>query len=193
MKFIKLHQYLGAMRVAIIGIFTLGGVAISAQEIDDNTGAETQEVIRIEEIVVRVERTLFRMRAQIEYAKEELFSTYNDFNEIDDFDVDCGQSNWSNTRIQQQECWPVFFQKLVAENSQEAMDYGYPLVPVGQLATLYNDKFDALRSNLAKVASEKPQVAKAIVTLETLEQAYKTKREACMEQPAFLFVLRRCP
>jgi len=174
--------------------------AAAAQEPDDTIDSTpqtasqptSQEVITIEEIVVTAERSFYRLNVQIEYAKEKLYSVYNDLNELDEFDVDCRTSNWTHTRIQEQICWPVFFDRIVAENSQDSFNGLDLIMPVGHLKTQYQNKFDELRTNIAKVASENPEATAALMELGKLEEALRRKREECLEQPALLFFLRLC-
>jgi hypothetical protein len=80
----------------------------------------------------------------------------------------------------------------VAENSQDSLiGIGF-LIPAGELANLYAERFDELRVNLEKVAGEPPPVADAMMELGKLEQALALKREECMRKPAFLLIFRRC-
>ena len=151
------------------------------------------QVVNIEQITVTGQRSFFSLRAQIEDAKEALYSTYNDLNLNDEFDVNCKQSDWTGTHIREQVCWPVFFENAVSENSQDFMRGIAVLEPVGQLQTRYQGKFEELRANIVKVASENPEVEDALLELGTLEAAYEKKREECMEQNPLLLIFRICP
>lgn len=151
-----------------------------------------QRTITLEQITVTGQRSFFSLRAQIEDAKEALYSSYNDLNLDDDLDVNCRQSDWTGTHIREQVCWPVFFERAVSENSQDYLRGIAILEPVSQLQSQYQSRFEDLRSNLVKVASENPEVEDALMELGTLEAAYEKKREECMEQTPFLLIFRIC-
>ena len=157
-------------------------------------GSEPRSQRAIEEITVIGEQSMFLLRARMEAAEEALYSTYNDFNEIDDYRVECRKTNWTHTRIQEQQCWPRFFDRLVAENSQEFFFSGnLDVVPVDQLANQYSDRFAALRANILEVAREHPEVAEALLNKARLEQAYEQRREECLQQEPILLILYWCP
>lgn len=177
----------------VMGIVALGSTALASQDADENNSAEPQNVRTIEEITVQADRSFFLLRAQLEFAKEKLYSTYNDFNEDDEQDVNCKQTDWTNTHIQEQQCWPVFFEKIVAENTQAAIRGEEFQLTIRQLERQLSKEFEQLRSNIEKVASENPELAESLIELGKLEQDYKRQHEECMKKPAFLLILRRCP
>lgn len=152
----------------------------------------TQKPITIEQIVVTAERSYFALNKQIKVAKNRLYSEYNDLNELDEFDVDCKDPGWTHTRIASEACWPVFFERAVAQNSADAMLGLDVLIPVGQLELQYRKKFEELRANIALVANENPSAGEALMELGRLEAALRSKKEECMEQPAVLFFFRLC-
>ena len=151
-----------------------------------------EPVITIEQITVTGQQTFFSLRAQIEGAKEALYSTYNDLNLDDELDVNCRQSDWTGTHIKEQVCWPVFFENAVSENSQDYLRGIAVLEPVAQLQSQYQGKFDELRANITKVANENPEVEDALMELGALEAAYEKKREECMQQNPLLLIFRVC-
>ncbi|MBT8146053.1 MAG: hypothetical protein KJN90_04325, partial [Gammaproteobacteria bacterium] len=129
-------------------------------------------VISIEQITVTGQRSSYLLRAQIEDAKKSLYSSYNDLNLDDEFDVNCRKSDWTGTHIRQLICWPAFFERAISENSQDFLRGNAVLEPVAQLQTQYQGKFDELRMNLIKVAGENSEVEEALIELGTLEAAY---------------------
>lgn len=120
------------------------------------------------------------------------YSLYNDLNDIDEFDVDCRQSDWAGTHIRQHMCWPQFFTGMTAQNAQDWRFGLNILIPVDQLKTKYEDKFDAARANIRRVAEEHPEAREALLEVGKLQPAAKRKREECLAQPAFLGVFRLC-
>lgn len=186
-------KQLATVLIRVMGIFALSSTALATQDVEESDNAEPQNVRVIEEITVRADRSFFLLRAQLEFAKEKLYSTYNDFNEDDEQDVNCKQTDWTSTRIQEQQCWPVFFEKLVAENTQAALRGEDILMTIRQLERRTTKEFEQLRANIERVAIENPEVAESLIELSELEQDYKRQREECMKKPAFLLILRRCP
>tara|TARA_B100001105_G_scaffold247257_1_gene231758 strand:- start:106 stop:639 length:534 start_codon:yes stop_codon:yes gene_type:complete len=176
----------------MFGLLAPCNAALAAEDTAEENEPENEAVITLEQIIVTGQRSLFLLRAQIESARESLYSSYNDFNVDDEFDVNCQRVTWTGTHIPEQQCWPAFFERLVAENSQDSLiGIGF-LIPAGELANLYAERFDELRVNLEKVAGEPPPVADAMMELGKLEQALALKREECMRKPAFLLIFRRC-
>jgi hypothetical protein len=166
--------------------------SVSSDQQTDTSESVNEAAVSIEQITVTGQRTFFTLRAQIEDAKEALYSSYNDLNIDDELDVNCQPSDWTGTHIKEQVCWPVFFQRAVSENSQDFLRGIAVLEPVAQLQAQYQDRFEDLRANIVKVASENPDVEDALMELGTLEAAYEQKRKECMEQTPFLFIFRVC-
>ncbi|MFP6839000.1 MAG: hypothetical protein VB962_05380 [Pseudohongiellaceae bacterium] len=186
------YKILTSTLIAMFGLLALCNAALAAEDTAEENEPENEAVITLEQIIVTGQRSLFLLRAQIESARESLYSSYNDFNVDDEFDVNCQRVTWTGTHIPEQQCWPAFFERLVAENSQDSLiGIGF-LIPAGELGNLYAERFDELRVNLEKVARETPPVADAMMELGKLEQALALKREECMRKPAFLLIFRRC-
>lgn len=160
----------------------------TAQSVEPNA----EPAVTMEQITVTGQRSFFTLRAQIEDAEKALYSTYNDLNLDDQFDVNCKQSNRTGSYISEQVCWPAFFENAVAENSQDFFLGIAVLEPVAQFKNQYQRQFSALRANILKVAIDNPEVEDALVELGKLEAAYKNKRDECMKQAPVLFIFRIC-
>jgi len=207
--YLKVTHKLPATLLLTLAFVVTGSTAIAQQD-DSSTEQEQTEqtaspeqqtaadettsepAVTLEQITVVGQRTFFSLRAQIEDAKEALYSSYNDLNLDDELDVNCRNSDWTGTHIQEQVCWPVFFENAVSENSQDYLRGIAVLEPVAHLQSQYQQRFEELRANIVKVATENPQVEGALVDLGTLEAAYEKKREECMEQTPFLLIFRIC-
>lgn len=152
------YKILTSTLIAMFGLLALCNAALAAEDTAEENEPENEAVITLEQIIVTGQRSLFLLRAQIESARESLYSSYNDFNVDDEFDVNCQRVTWTGTHIPEQQCWPAFFERLVAENSQDSLiGIGF-LIPAGELANLYAERFDELRVNLEKVARETPRL-----------------------------------
>ena len=152
------YKILTSTLIAMFGLLALCNAALAAEDTAEENEPENEAVITLEQIIVTGQRSLFLLRAQIESARESLYSSYNDFNVDDEFDVNCQRVTWTGTHIPEQQCWPAFFERLVAENSQDSLiGIGF-LIPAGELGNLYAERFDELRVNLEKVAREIPRL-----------------------------------
>lgn len=192
MSMLTHYKILTRTLIAMFGFVALCTAALAAEDTAEENEPEIEAEITLEQIIVTGQRSFFLLRTQIESARESMYSSYNDFNVDDEFDVNCQRVVWTGTHLPEQQCWPEFFVRLVAENSQDSfIGIGF-LVPAGELATVYADRFDALRVNLEKVARENSPVADAMMELGKLEQALALKREECMQKPAFLLIFRLC-
>lgn len=191
---IALNKYkrLAIDSIALIGLMAYSTPVFPTQD-QEAEGSSKSEIREIEEITVSIPRSFYSFRAQLEIAEEKLFSTYNDVNEDDDNDVNCRNSDWTGSHVTEQVCWPVFFEKAVAENTQDAIQGLDVQLSVEQLKRNANREFVALRENIQKVAFENPSVAKALVEFAVLERTYMQRRAECMKKPAVLFIFRRCP
>lgn len=191
---IVLNKYkrLAINSIAMIGLMAYSTTVFPTQD-REAEGRNKSEIREIEEITVSIPRSFYSFRFQLEIAREKLFSTYNDANEDDDNDVNCRKSDWTDTRLNELVCWPVFFEEAVAENAQDAMMGLDLLLTVPQQRRNADREFVALRENIQKVAFENPSVAKALVEFDVLEKTYIQRRAECMKKPAFLFIFRRCP
>ncbi len=186
-------KWLATNFIVLLGFLFHSSAVFPSQDVEDNGGSESQEIVVIEEITVRVPRSFYSLRFQLKEAEKKLYSTYNEVNVDDDNDVNCKKSDWTSTHIIEQVCWPVFFEKLVGEHTQRVM-YGEELpLTVPQLRRDAEKEFAALREHMQMVAFENPSVAKALVEFGTLEQTYRRKRAECMKKPAVLFLFRKCP
>ena len=115
----------------LLGVIAVVSTAALAQDSSDeaNVEAADQDSIEsapkseagppIESIIVTAQQSFFLLNSQIEYATQRLYSVYSDLNEIEEFDVECRSSDWTGTHIKQQECWPAFFDQIVADNAQD--------------------------------------------------------------------------
>lgn len=196
----EIQSFLKIIPGLLLGIIAIASTTASAQDHNDNSSSETQtetqselmKVISIEEITVTAERSFFSLRTQIRDSKEKAFSQYNEVNELDEFDVDCRQSDWTGTHLRNQVCWPAFFEEVVAENTYAHLTYGDMLIPTQQLQNSYREEFSQLREHILTIAIREDSVGEAFLEHGKLKEALKRKREECMQRPAFLFIFRIC-
>ena len=180
---------------SLAGALCLLSSLASAQEPDSQSvsDAVSAGANPIEEITVVGQRSFLTLYNQLETAKIELYSLYNDLNTDDDYDVECKKSNWTHTHIQRLECWPKFITNTMAENAQDtfrgiASAYN---APVNQIEAQYTAELDDLRANILRIAQEHPEVAAWLLELGRVEQSIARKQEECEKDPAFRFLFFR--
>jgi len=191
MNHCKRFQHITAIISLSASILLAGSSPAMSQEPEEAPVPAEQQTITIEEIVVRAQKSSFALRMELENAQDVLYSTYNDFNVNDEFDVYCKDVNWTHTRVRQRLCLPVFFEEAVAEASQWGINYEeFNVVSMSELARTERRRFEELQANILRVANESPEVLDALKEMLTVEEALKRKQQQCMEEPAisFLFI-----
>lgn len=148
--------------------------------------------IRVEEVVISARQSFSSLRAQIDIAEKSLYNTYNDLNDLDEYNVKCRKTDWAGTFIREQMCWPAFLTEMSARNVQDWRRDLDILIPVDHMVLLYGDKMDALRANVRRIAGEYPEAAIALLEVGKLQAAIKRKHDMCMAQKPVLFVFRLC-
>ena len=148
--------------------------------------------IPVEEIVISARQSFSSLRAEIEIAEKSLYNTYNDLNDLVEYNVECRKTDWAGTFIREQMCWPAFLTEMSARNVQDWRRDLDILIPVDHMVLLYGDKMDALRANVRRIAGEYPEAAIALLEVGKLQAAMKRKHDMCMAQKPVLFVFRLC-
>jgi DNA transposition AAA+ family ATPase len=148
--------------------------------------------IPVEEIVISARQSFSSLRTQIDIAEKSLYNTYNNLNDLDEYDVECRKTDWAGTFIREQMCWPAFLTEMSARNVQDWRRDLDILIPVDHMILLYGDKMDVLRANVRRIAGEYPEAAIALLEVGKLQAAIKRKHDMCMAQKPVLFVFRLC-
>ena len=75
--------------------------------------------IPVEEIVISARQSFSSLRTKIDIAEKSLYNTYNNLNDLDEYDVECRKTDWAGTFIREQMCWPAFLTEMSARNVQD--------------------------------------------------------------------------
>lgn len=153
---------------------------------------EIVQSIPIEEIVVTAERRTSTIRAELEQARERFFDDYNELNPNDKYDVDCRTTRWTSSQIPQEFCWPVFLERAVSENLVGAFRGVNLFSPLPVIAKQHGSDYAELRSNVARIANENPEIKESLLEFLRLDAALTRKEQECEERPAFLFIFKLC-
>ena len=149
--------------------------------------------ITIEEIRVTAERSPFVLRRQLEAVTRNFIAGYNDVNHVEEFDIDCKRSNWTHTRIQEQVCMPVFYERALADAAQTAQLTGdFLFTDMSSVSFAVRPKFEQLQNHIVQLALEHPDLVDTLLELGKIQGALKAKKDECMAKPGFLGIFRLC-
>jgi len=146
----------------------------------------------IEEITVIGERSFNSLRINLEIVEESLYSTYNDLNIDDDFDIHCRKSNYTHTRIQEQRCMPEFLEIAIAENAQDYRRGLDILLTENDLRAHNQAKFQQLETEMLRLAQGHEALMGMLLEFARLEQEFKIRQAECQNQQPVLFLFRKC-
>lgn len=149
--------------------------------------------ITIEEIRVTAERSAFVLRRQFEAVTENFIANYNDVNDVEEFDINCKFSDWTHTRIQEQVCTPVFFERALADAVQTGFLIGdFSFTDMSSVAFVVRPKFEQLQNHILQLALEHPDLVDTLLELGKIQAALDAKKDECMAKPGFLGIFRLC-
>ncbi len=173
----------------------------------DETGELTISApTTVEEITVTARRSLYSLRSEIRRTKRMLYLTYNEHNQVKEFQVHCRKKELYEDLLRAYRCWPQFFEDVVAADAQAVINgagmvravYGgqsmnlQGITPIATLKARNRSRFESLKNNILVIAMEQPDVYDSLTKLAQLEQVYHSRREECLAKPPVLFVFRRC-
>ncbi len=170
---------------------------VNAQDDEDPSEAPTRQ--ELEQIIVTSDRTFSALRFMLQDAKEDLYATFNDLIDDEDFFVDCRKTNYTRTRIQKDVCVPRFFDEAITENARNSIDFmnfGPPAVEIllseASIAREQNRRFEELRSTIETLALEDESFGEALLEFARIQREYDYRKATCEAKPAVLFVFRKC-
>lgn len=173
--------------------------AVAQDQIEDAADSAQTEVEAvvpntrpIEEIEVISRRSFHSLRLNIGFAEEKLFSTFNELNTDDDFDIRCRKTRLGSSRIRKHDCYPAFFDDAIAEHAQDYAQGRYIFLTPNEIRVHEQGNFEKLEATMLKLAEEHESLRKDLLELSVLEQEFKVRQEACMKKPAVLLLFRRC-
>jgi hypothetical protein len=171
-------------RLAALGILALGcclGVpalqAARAQEaaVSHSEAADTPsdaERRPLEEIIVRG-RPLAEFRAEAERALINIFSTFNDLNSTDDFDIHCVSEVRLGSRIPKRMCKPNYMWDSEEEYARAQFD---PAILPGTAIGRAHLKGVTMKGEMRRLAEENTDFQRAMLEYIRAEEAYREAR-----------------
>lgn len=171
-----------------------------AQEQNGTENETASDDRPIEQIIVIGERNFTSLRIQIREMKDQLFATFNEINQDNDYDVDCKNISHTRSRITQHVCRPVFFDKAIAQNAQDAIGAWVPTAPPptapllseNQIINEERENFEILQTLIQELAEKDEAFAESLLELGKRQLEFEYRKQTCNEKPAVLFLFRRC-
>jgi hypothetical protein len=145
----------------------------------------------VDEVIVRGNRTLGKMRLEVEQARERVFDEFNKHNSDDDFDIHCEQRHLTGKLFKTRVCAPVYADKATAKAGKEftrrlQQDCGNIVCEKGLhngavLAQEVQGRLGTMNKRLdeefRRAALAHPEVAKAIDEFVSKDRAYREEVE----------------
>lgn len=148
-------------KTTILGLLLVCSVSQAAQP--DNS---------IEQIDITGERSLIQLQRELQQAEAAVFDLYNQLNSTNDFDVSCGRSTPTGSRIPIWECEARYLKRARSYNVQEAMDpmLRRQLISERELQAQMLPQTKQLNAEIIALAKINPQLAQALLDWQAKKQ-----------------------
>lgn len=148
----------------------------------------------LEEVTVRGERSLYRLRVEVQVARERVYDLFNTLNSHDKFDIHCRYASQTGTRIPQRVCRPRYADDATGSAGKEFhralfFDCGGRIVEEACLTRTAFSRAQAavsevpprdreLADEVQRLARENPGFRRAIAEYQAVERRYEDARRA---------------
>ena len=146
----------------------------------EENGQASEEAI--EEIVVRGQKSLVRLRFEAYKAEDDFYSLFNQLNDDDDYDVRCYKEAPTGSHIRKRVCRTKFEEDLAAQQARELLLLGDPVAIEGVIAR----RKELLLEKMAKMAAENEKLREALVEYYDSKYIFEAERDRRCEGD-FLF------
>ena len=156
----------------------IGMPAATAQSDAQSTGDEQTNVRRpLEQITIVGQRSLRRLRMQIENKQDEIFAFFNANNSSDRFDILCETRRLTGTHIRSRECEPRFLKDLRVDRTRQ-FRMGFNTNPGHrELVELAAEDYDRLQQEMARLIQAHPAFATHMAELAVLQQGLEAAQD----------------
>ncbi len=138
---------------------------------DDAPPDETNTTI--DEITVMGVRELGQLRAELVRAEDDVYATYNELNDDDDYDIICKLQAPIGSQIKRRVCQARLYRDALAAEVED--EDGSILFITPKLNAKKHNQI--LREKMRKVASENPQLVVALRKRLALQQRFDRERD----------------
>jgi hypothetical protein len=155
------------------------------------TSDASQKDEPVDEVIVRGNRTLVKMRLEVELARQRVFDEFNKYNSDDDFDIHCKSKRLTGKNFATRVCAPVYADKLTAKAGKDftrriqnecgdqicekgAFNGAAEAQKVQGMLGAMNERLD---DEFRRVVLDNAEVAKAIDEYMSKDRAYREERE----------------
>lgn len=158
------------MRATLIALLACLLQIASAQESEQYSSAV------MDEIVVKGEKSLNRLRHRVYETEDVFYALFNSINDDDDFDIHCTKEARTGSRVKRRVCRANFELKATAEEAR-GWKLGIPTTPA-ESAIAHNKR--VILEKMEILVNENPELLKALVDFGNAKIDYETeKQERC--------------
>jgi hypothetical protein len=158
--------------VATTGVLLLLVLPLSGECQSDRV--QTEEPSEpIEEIVVRGNKSLIKLKHEMYEAEEALYDLYNLLNINDDFDIRCYKEAPTGSHIKQRICRPQKLGELLSEQTQRMLrgePYVYPAAEIEKMN-------EHMLAEMTEMVSEHPEYLDALIKYTETKQTMESERK----------------
>lgn len=122
-------------------------------------GAQDANLKFVDEIVVVEKKNVSQLRHELAKADEQVFALYNDFNTNDALDMICKKETRIGSQIKYRVCKSSYHREVESDAASEFLDGG----DVATSSRPPAGHYDEVRSNMAKLMTNHPELGKAVL------------------------------
>ena len=112
----------------------------------------------IDEVIVVEQKSIGQLRYELFKADDQVFSLYNDLNTNDSLDMICKKETRIGSQIKYRVCKSSYHRQIESESASDFLEYG----DVSTSARAPAGHYDKIRSNMADLMSQHPELLKAV-------------------------------
>ena len=161
-----------AQRIFILCLAIGMPTGLFAQDADSTTEPESSN--QLEEITVTTTATLMQLQTRLEYAKLEVFNSYNDINPDSYYDVECEFVTRQGSHINDRICQPAFIAILEAQAYQDELA-GFTNDAL--LEQQIREETISMEAHMISLASEHPEFLEQTREYMQLSDEYEQLKE----------------
>ena len=136
----------------------------------------------VDEIIVRGQKSLLRMRLEVYKAEDRFYELYNVLNDDDDFDILCRKEAPVGSHIMRRVC-KANFERLPDADDAAVLGMGLGAAP-GEIVKV--KKRALLMEKMEKLVTDNPELLEALTDLDETRKTFEaTKSERCGGWPIF--------
>lgn len=131
------------------------------------------ELSVIDEVTVVERKSVSRLRFELAKADDRVFSLYNDLNSNDSLDMICKKETRIGSQIKYRVCKSSYHRQIESESGSDFLGWG----DLPTSASAPAGHYDKIRSNMAKLMAEHPELLQAVHRRAILRKKISDQKE----------------